>query len=148
MSTPIGKIVSNITNVSNCKELRLYDTLIEINGRIIFQEYHDSVARILQGVKPGAVVELLIERGGSVVACAGERERERERERETDRERERERERERKRERESWERRIEGRLKWLQPFLGFGERIVRVCRLSSFLYMFQWEECRESTLHS
>ena len=48
----------------------------------------------------------------------------------------------------SWARRIEGRLKWLQPFLGFGERTARVCRLSSRLCMFQWEECRESTLRS
>ena len=46
----------------------------------------------------------------------------------------------------SWARRIEGRLKWLQPFLGFGERTARVCRLSSRLCMFQWEECRAAEL--
>ena len=46
---------------------------------------------------------------------------------------------------QSGARRIEGRLKWLQPFLGFGERTARVCRLSSFLCMFQWEACRERT---
>ena len=41
---------------------------------------------------------------------------------------------------QSWARRIEGRLKWLQPFIGFSERMARDGRLSSLLCMCQ--SCR------
>ena len=85
---PIGNIILNVT-YNYCTELKQYDIFLEINGKNIFLEDPDSVGTIIKGINQGAVVELLIERGGCCSLCSFVRERASKREREREMERER-----------------------------------------------------------
>ena len=71
---PIGNFILNVTN-NYCTELQQYDIFLEVNGKNIFLEDPDSVGTIIKGINPGAVVELLIERGGCCSLCSFVRER-------------------------------------------------------------------------